>query len=205
MEQIVVRQVTKPEVLEALEAHAEQFDFLLVPGFKNSGPEHWQSFWERDVGLFHRISQRRWDQRDIHLWIDAIGRSLSDCKHPAILIGHSLGALASSCVIAEHHPDVVGAMFVAPAEPIRFEADDMIPQERLGVPTSVVASHNDNLIKFSRARNLAETWGADFVDLGEAGHINSEAGFGRWPYGLTILVELCDRIKLQQEALLSPV
>lgn len=205
MERNLVRQLTHPDILEALEAHAEEFDFLLVPGFKNSGPEHWQSFWERDIGLFSRISHSRWDQRDIELWIDAIGRSLNNCNHPAILIGHSLGALASSYIIAQKNPDVVGAMFVAPAEPLRFEAEDRIPMEKLSVPTSLVASHNDNLLRFSRARHLAETWGSDFIDLGEAGHINSEAGFGRWPYGLTILVELCDRIKLEQESLVSAV
>ena len=194
----MIRKLTDPEVLVALEKHAEQFDFIIVPGFKNSGPEHWQSFWEREIELFHRIEQRRWDQRDIVLWIDAVGRLLTKRNRPAILIGHSLGALASACVIARGELNVVGGMFVAPAEPMRFAVEERIPHETLPVPTVVVASHNDKLISFARAKGLADGWASDFIDVGEAGHINSEAGFGRWPYGLTILKELADRIAAQQ-------
>ncbi|WP_321449499.1 alpha/beta hydrolase [uncultured Cohaesibacter sp.] len=190
----MIRKLTDPEVLEALATHAEQFDFVLVPGFKNSGPEHWQTYWEREINLFCRIEQSRWDQRDIVLWIDAVGRLLTKRNRPAILIGHSLGALASACVIARGELNVVGGMFVAPAEPMRFAVEERIPHENLGIPTVVVASHNDKLISFARAKGLADGWASDFIDVGEAGHINSEAGFGRWPYGLTILRDLADRI-----------
>nr|WP_321463228.1 alpha/beta hydrolase [uncultured Cohaesibacter sp.] len=194
----MIRKLTDPEVLAALETHAEEIDFILVPGFKNSGPEHWQSFWEREVEIFHRIEQRRWDQRDIVLWIDAIGRMLTNRKRPAILIGHSLGALASACVIAKGELNVVGGMFVAPAEPMRFAVEERVPRDPLDIPTVVVASHNDKLISFPRAKGLADDWASDFIDVGEAGHINSEAGFGRWPYGLTILKDLADRIVAQK-------
>ncbi|SNY93200.1 hypothetical protein SAMN04515647_3487 [Cohaesibacter sp. ES.047] len=190
----MVRQITDPQLIEALEGYSKKYSFILVPGFKNSGPEHWQSFWERDIEIFERIAQRRWEQRDIDLWIDAIKRTVAEQDRPSILIGHSLGALASACVIAEHDSDVSGAMFVAPAEPVRFEAEGRIPDIRLDVPTTLVASHNDKLISFQRAQVLAKGWGADFIDLGEAGHINSEAGFGRWPYGLRILLDLAERI-----------
>ncbi|WP_316862452.1 alpha/beta hydrolase [uncultured Cohaesibacter sp.] len=191
----MVRQLTDPEVLAELERLSKSYNFILVPGFKNSGPEHWQSFWERDVGIFQRISQRRWDQKDIELWIDAIRRHTDELKHPAILIGHSLGALASACAIAAETPKVAGAMFVAPAEPLRFEVENRIPMSRLSVPTTLVASHNDKLLTFARAQWLADMWGSDFIDVGEAGHINSEAGFGRWPYGLTILRDLVNKIE----------
>lgn len=183
-----------PDALEALQRLAERYDFVLVPGFKNSGPEHWQSHWQKGTSLFRRISQSHWTQRDIHFWIDAIGRHLAESDRPAILIGHSLGALASACVIAEGHPGVAGAMLVAPAEPMRFEAEEHIPRTTLPQPTVLVASHNDTLISLARATGLARAWGSDLVDLGDAGHINSEAGFGRWPYGLTILADFVERI-----------
>ncbi len=187
--------IRNPEAIETLEGHVENYDLVLVPGFKNSPAEHWQTLWEQKTPLFSRISMSRWDVRDIHYWIDAINRQLSVCEKPVILIGHSLGALAAACVLAETPPEVAGAMFVAPAEPMRFEAEDIIPHHRLDRPTVLVASHDDQLISLGRTKQLAATWGSAWVDLGNAGHINAESGFGRWPYGLTILADLVERIE----------
>ncbi len=187
--------IRNPEAIDTLGGHCENYDLVLVPGWKNSGAEHWQTMWEEKTPLFSRISMRRWDQRDIYLWIDAINRHLDSCSKPAILIGHSLGALASACVIAEDHPEIAGGMFVAPAEPLRFEAEDIIPHEPLPRPSVLVAGHDDTLISIERTEQLATAWGSEFVDLGTAGHINAESGFGRWPYGLNILVNLVDRIE----------
>ncbi len=187
-------EVTDPKVLETLENAVAKYELILVPGFKNSLPEHWQSFWEREMGMFRRISQSRWEVRDIDLWIDAIRRELSDCSRPAILIGHSLGALASAFIIDGGEPRVCGAMLVAPADPRRFYVEDRVPVGKLNVPTVLVASRNDKLATYPMAVEMAETWGSDLVDLGEAGHINSESGFGRWPFGLTVLANLINRI-----------
>ncbi len=182
------------ETIEELGALASRLDFVLVPGFKDSGPEHWQSYWQRRTPVFQRIIQRRWDEPDIEHWVDAIVRLLAAGGRPAVLIGHSLGALASACVAADGHERVAGLMLVAPAEPTRFEAEARVPERRLGVPTLIVASDDDPLMSLRRAETWAHIWGADLVDLGEAGHVNAEAGFGPWPHGLRLLAELARRI-----------
>jgi predicted alpha/beta hydrolase family esterase len=51
------------------------------------------------------------------------------------------------------------------------------------VPTIVAASRNDPWMDQPRARWLAKRWGAEFVDMGEAGHVNLASGFGPWPEG----------------------
>lgn len=177
-------------VTEALLAQAARFDFVLVPGFKDSGPEHWQSLWQSMVPVFSRITQRRWDDPDIRLWIAAILRHAHARKRPAILIGHSLGALASACAAADGHAPIAGLMLVAPAEPARFGAEGRVPEAALGVPSLVVASQDDPVMRYSRAEHWARIWGGRLIDLGEAGHVNAEAGFGPWPYGLHLLAEL---------------
>ena len=113
---------------------------------------------------------------------------------PAVLIGHSLGALASACVAGDGHGRVAGLMLVAPAEPSRFEAEARVPERSLGVPTLVVASEDDPVMSLRRAKHWARVSGGDLVDLGEAGHINAEAGFGPWPHGLRLLADLGRRI-----------
>lgn len=181
-------------VRDALLEEAQRIDFVLVPGFKDSGPEHWQTLWQQAVPVFHRITQKRWDNPDIELWIAAIARLLGDKGRPAVLIGHSLGALASACLAADGHPRVAGLMLVAPAEPTRFEAEFRVPERSLGVPSMIVASQNDPVMRFRRAEHWSAIWGGDLVDLGEAGHINAEAGFGPWPHGLELLSRLGRRI-----------
>lgn len=176
--------------LEALADAATRLDLVLIPGFKNSGPYHWQTLWQDLCPTFERIDQKRWDNPDIELWIDATRRLLAIRRRPAILIGHSLGALVAACLAADGHPQVAGAMLVAPPRPERFEAEDRVPPHPLGVPALVVASQNDPLMPFSGAQSWSRTWGARLVDLGEAGHVNAEAGYGRWETGLDLVVGL---------------
>jgi len=181
--------------LDTLSDLSERFDLVLVPGFKDSGPEHWQTLWQQQSNAFQRITQRRWDVADIELWIAAIQRLLAARGRPAVLIGHSLGALASCCLAADRHPQVVGLMLVAPAEPARFEAEDRVPETGLGVPSVVVASRNDPIMRFHRAEHWSGLWGASLVDLGDVGHINAEAGFGPWPHGLDLVIGLMRTIE----------
>lgn len=172
-----------------LELALMRFELVLVPGLYDSGPDHWQSCWQRRFPVWRRVSQRNWNVADIDLWIDAIRRTLSQCQRPAVLIGHSLGALSSCALLENELPSVAGLMLVAPAEPAKFELEDRVHSRKLPVPSVVVASHNDPLMRFDRAEYWASAWGSRLVDLGEAGHINAEAGFGCWPYGLSILDE----------------
>ncbi len=183
------------EVDAALTDAAGRYAFVLVPGLYDSGPEHWQGRWQTRYPFWKRISQKTWNNPDIELWIGAIRRLLALQHSPAILVGHSFGALASCCLAVERTHSIAGLMLVAPAEPVRFELEYRVPERPLGVPAVVVASHDDPLMRFSRALHWSEMWGAEVVDLGEAGHINAEAGFGPWLYGLQILWQLTERIE----------
>ena len=69
-------------------------------------------------------------------------------------------------------------MLVAPAEPARFDAEDDVPECALGVPSVLVASRNDPFMSFARAEHWARVWHSELVDLGDAGHVNVESGFG---------------------------
>jgi len=178
----------------ALAEAAKRYDFVLVPGLYDSRAEHWQSYWQNRHDFWLRVSHNRWSTPSVGVWIDAIRRLLASRRNPAILVGHSFGALASCCVAAAGTPRVAGLMLVAPAEPARFELEDEVPTGALGVPAIVVASHDDPLMRFDRAIHWSRAWGAELVDLGEAGHINCESGYGPWPYGLEVLRRLVDTI-----------
>ena len=85
-------------------------------------------------------------------------------------------------------------MLVAPAEPGKFEVEERIPTRDLGVPSMLVASRNDPFMSFRRAEHWASIWHSELVDIGEAGHINAESGFGGWPYGLNVVRRLVNKV-----------
>ena len=66
--------------------------------------------------------------------------------------------------------------------------------EPLPFPAIVVASSNDPYVAPQRARQFAQAWGAEYVEIGDAGHINGDAGYGPWPEGEQLLQDLQNRL-----------
>ena len=176
-----------------LVAAALRYELVLVPGRYDSSDDHWQSCWQRQLPFWHRLVQQNWDEPDIDRWVGSIRRLLAQHSRRAILVGHSLGALASCCVAVDYPEKVAGIALIAPAEPSKFEVEERVPTGDLGVPSILVASRNDPFMRFDRAEHWANLWHSELIDIGEAGHINAESGFGRWPYGLEIIRMLIEK------------
>lgn len=165
---------------------------LLVPGLHGSPRGHWQRHWAMIDPTATIVEQASWSDPDPEAWeTELAGRIL---VHPgSILVGHSLGAVLIAQVLTKWPElDVAGALLVAPAETSagRLRGFHPIPLCPLGVPATLVASRNDPWMRFPRARDLARAWRADLVDLGFAGHVNIDSGFGPWPRGLDLRDDL---------------
>jgi predicted alpha/beta hydrolase family esterase len=166
---------------------------LMQPGWQNSGPEHWQTLWERRLGpSATRVEQRDWSHPDKVEWVATLKASVLADDRPAIILAHSLGCIATAMLLADAEMErrrVAGAVLVAPADTERPDVDPAladfapIPNGALGIPTLVVASSSDPYCAVERARSLADAWKADLHILDQGGHINTEAGFGAWPEG----------------------
>lgn len=163
---------------------------LIVPGLRSSGPTHWQTWLERRASGSIRVTQRDWNDPHLPEWSARIRREIAQATGPIFIAAHSFGALAAVQAASDHAERITGALLVAPADPESFGVAEFLPVKPLGFPVVVVASRNDPWMAFDKARHWADLWRADFVDLGEAGHINAEAGFGPWPEGLALLERL---------------
>lgn len=159
---------------------------LLIPGLDGSPAPHWQYWWAATDPTAKIVEQNTWSDPTPEAWLTEIaGATLI---HPdAVLVGHSLGAIAIAQLLAGWPQLCIGgALLVAPAEPSRSNRTRSfgpIPEVGLGVPAIVAASRNDPWMDQKRARDLSEAWDADFIDMGEAGHINAASGYGPWPEG----------------------
>lgn len=163
---------------------------LIVPGLNGSEPAHWQSWLERQLPNSRRVVQSDWSDPDLPRWSAKLRSELSRTPGRVFVVAHSFGCLAAALTAFDCRELVSGVMLVAPADPERFGLHRIVPAQPLGVPTVVVASTNDSWMSFHCARRWADSWEADFINLGPAGHINVASGFGPWPRGLSILRSL---------------
>lgn len=170
---------------------------LNVPGLFNSGPEHWQSYWEReDPKRFRRVEQEQWEKPSAKDWIAELDRAVVAAGPDVVLTGHSLGCCAIALWARKYKRTVRGALLVAPSDterptyPKGPRGFKPMPLHTLPFPTVVVASSNDPHVSMARAKRFAKAWGSRFVSIGDAGHINAESGFGPWPEGLLLLRSL---------------
>jgi predicted alpha/beta hydrolase family esterase len=170
---------------------------LILPGLGNSGPGHWQSYWERQDPTCRRVLQTEWDAPRCADWVAGLDAAVAAEPVPVVLVAHS-----SACALVAHWargaaPGAVacvrGALLVAPSDPEgpHYPAGPTgfgpVPLERLAFPSVVVASADDVYVSPELARAYADAWGSHFVDVGPAGHINAASGLGAWPAGYALL------------------
>jgi uncharacterized protein len=156
---------------------------LIIPGLHDSGPAHWQSWLQQQYRESRRVVQRDFSQPDLQRWADRIAISLDNAPPGEwIAVAHSFGTLALARYLAEH-PDspIRQALLVAPAEPDKFGVAELLPQRRLPIPSTLIASMNDPWMKAASAQRWADRWGSSLTNLGHVGHINAESGFGPFP------------------------
>jgi hypothetical protein len=149
-----------------------------------------------------RIQQKNWKAPDLQDWSMSIEQQLLAERGPFVLAAHSFGCLASAQALARGTPEVVGALFVAPASPMRFHVSDKLYRRHLPVPSIVIGSENDPWMPLSETKALAYGWGASFINFGAAGHINVASGFGPWPrakYLIDTLIHCAAPLYLAEE------
>ena len=186
---------------------------LILPGYADSDSDHWQSHWERADPACRRVVQSDWLEPRLADWLATLDRYIRGCDSPPVLVAHSLscalvahwvarglearhgGAVAPSVGGAPH--PVKGALLVAPAD---VESPDHTPDEvrdfgpiplvPLPFPSIVVASDDDPFVTRERAAAFARAWESRLTTLPTAGHINAAAGYGPWPEGRKLLLDL---------------
>ena len=169
---------------------------LVIPGWGDSGPKHWQTLWEKANPDFARVVQRDWHYPICSEWVATLAEAIPAAGGPVILVAHSLGCVAIAHCVRDHALPIRGALLVAPPDvehpdfPPVMEGFAPIPRARLPFPSIVVASRNDPFSDFARAQALAEAWGSRLVDVGAQGHLNADAGLGPGPVGERLLAEL---------------
>ncbi|MBO4210108.1 RBBP9/YdeN family alpha/beta hydrolase [Micromonospora echinofusca] len=174
--------------------------YLLVPGRGAPRPEHWQQRWADAHPDWRWAPPPPGPPLVLDERVAALHAAVGADDEPAVLIAHSGGCLVVATWADRHTGPVRAALLVAPPhlDPRwRPGPDDppdepawVMPRRRLPFRAVVVASRTDPWATFDQARGYAGDWGADLVDAGDAGHLDTASGYGPWPEGERLLASL---------------
>jgi uncharacterized protein len=168
--------------------------WLLLPGWRDSGADHWQSRWEALHGD-RRVEQNDWLWPKRGDWMARLDEVLLESDRPAVLVAHSLGCHLVAAWAAHSHNTghVRAALLVAPPD---AERDDMPPhlfnwrpivRAPLPFASLAVISRDDPYCSPERAATFAASWHSQVFDVGACGHVNTDSGLGDWPEGRRLL------------------
>ncbi|HEY5817717.1 MAG TPA: alpha/beta hydrolase [Mesorhizobium sp.] len=182
-------------------------EILIIPGYTNSGPEHWQTRWQEKLSTARRVEQAEWSKPVREDWVERIAEAVNAAERPAILVAHSLGVAAAIQAIPAFRKPVAGAFLVALPDvanpdirPKHLMTFGPYPRDPLPFPSVAIASRNDPFCAYEVAEDIAAAWGSLFIDAGEAGHINADSGFGPWPEGSMVFAQFLSKLKLPDDA-----
>ena len=170
---------------------------VIVPGWHGSGPDHWQSWLETELGSADRQTRRPdfadLDRPDLGQWLDALRAALADLPADGYdVVAHSLGA-----VLWLHHvtdpgtsPRAARVLLVAPPSPRTSIPDieaffpppmDVDTVRRGADGTVLVGGAGDPYLP----EGIAEAYGRPLkmatTVIEDGGHVNVDSGYGPWP------------------------
>ena len=191
---------------------------LLLPGWLNSGAQHWQCLWAQKHGAV-LIDQHDWVTPRRGDWVAAFETQLLDLHTrtrrseklaPRFAVAaHSLGChLFAAWLAHSAHADWINAaLLVAPPD---LNRDDLPPAVARWAPaietpfpralqarSLLVGSDNDPFSSELATRALAMRWGVEATLKPNAGHLNADSGLGDWPEGWQQLQQLIDRERVK--------
>jgi uncharacterized protein len=177
-------------------------DILIVPGYMNSGEDHWQTRWENKLSTARRVQQKEWSKPNLEDWTREIADAVNIATKPVLIVAHSLGVPTFIHALPRINKRIAGAFLVTPPDvsdptirPKHLMTFGPYPRDPLPFPSILFASRNDHYCKYEVAEELAKDWGSQFVDAGEAGHINADSGHGPWPEGSMMFAQFIRRLE----------
>lgn len=137
---------------------------------------------------------------DVDERVRALHEAVTAGTGPAVLIAHSAGCVTVAAWAARHTGSVTAALMVTPPfiDPLWTPGPDdppdlagwVVHRDALPFRTIVVASRTDPYTTFAQFERYAEDWGAELVDAGDVGHLDTATGYGPWPDGERLVAAL---------------
>ncbi|MFW0783768.1 alpha/beta hydrolase [Gordonia sp. CPCC 206044] len=176
---------------------------VIVPGLRDHVAEHWQTHLADELERVRTVPPLDQDKLSRQARVAVLDSVIREIDGPIVIVAHSAGVITTVHWAHQSDREIAGALLVTPADlelplppgyPTTAEIDrggwNPVPRRRLPFASIVAASRTDALGGFRRITGMAEHWGSRVVDLGDVGHLNPAAGYGRWSRATELLDEL---------------
>ncbi len=166
---------------------------LLLHGWGGSDFPHWQSHLAAEIakeyGAVNFLKLPNFDFPVLEEWIQAATKALYEC-HVDIVVCHSLGNtlwfhLCNRALIQRN----VHALFLVAPPRLDCEIEELqtffpveVPTNLYSEKTKLIVSDNDPYLSLEEANMLQKKLQVEMKTLHDAGHINTQSGYGNWPY-----------------------
>jgi len=165
---------------------------LLLHGWGGSCSPHWQSWLASEIAKnygkvsFFRFSN--FDHPDLETWKDELKKELKEFK-PDIVICHSLANTLWFHLCNDGDIEQVEKLYLVAPPSMRCEIEDLktffpvdFPKDLKAKKALLITSTNDPYLSIDEANELQNKLDIPMEILKDAGHINSDSGFGEWPW-----------------------
>ncbi len=181
----------------------DDYTILLVPGYGDSGPNHWQGIWLDRFPSAQKVIQKDWVHVKQDEWVTNLDTAIRKTSKPIILVGHSLGCLTILYRLKmkknrQSISKIQGALLVAPPDPesppyraLTIEGFDSFPSEKIPFPSILVISTNDPFLSVAKGHYFATCLGSQLITVRNKGHLGEESGLREWEQGKDLLSFLC--------------
>ena len=184
-------------------------DILMIPGYTNSGPDHWMTRWQNKLSTARRVEQVDWVKPVVEDWTARVTEAVEKAERPVVAVAHSLGCSTLVKAVEMMEPALAGrirgAFMVAPPDvenpsirPRHLMTFGPSPRGPLPFPSVVIASRDDPFCSYEVADEMAAAWGSLLIDAGQSGHLNAASGHGPWPEGTMVFSKFLNRLPLEQ-------
>ena len=92
---------------------------IIIPGWRDSPPGHWQSLWAEQLPGAVRVQQDDWVSPLRQAWVSSITQTILAQPASVVIVAHSLGCIATAHLPPAASAHIVAALLVAPADPER--------------------------------------------------------------------------------------
>jgi len=173
---------------------------LILHGWGGSDFPHWQSWLSGEIaknyGCVSFLKFSNFDLPDKDVWIAELRGELEKFK-PDVVICHSVANILWFHICNEGGIREVGNLFLVAPPSFNCDIKELgsffpckVPENLYAKRSLLIASTNDPYMQMQEANELQKALDIEMLVLQNAGHINSDSGYGEWPWMLETLSDL---------------